>query len=410
MANRSAFIITVYTVMSMWCIGLIYYFISLPKRHICKCHQKPQIPADVFRTRSLGTPPPDNVKKVRGIGKRYSIIAGSIPDFANNTVYIDDHGVPQSTPRAWGYAYNLPLTTLAWKRMNFETLVLLTVNTKKIDNNARVLWKYIDQTLRHFGAIPIYFDVPSHMKARLGQVLRLVAGDLGLSDNDFVVTGDADYWPLMRTRLDIEEDKDVLLLNAFCCGKFKRSCSQCMPGYLYREYSMLNIGMRVKEWRAIMGEHLKVTSENHQDNNYTLADIAPMIRKIKDFEGDGYKYIFNVKHGNRGWSLDQQWASINIEKYFHIHGKVKGQFEAGIPKGCRRITTRGWKAATEKEGCMVDAHVYKSDVWRKNVWRLMKPFMEKLFDEKAMADIEKYREAFLSAMDKRKFDTKLEFR
>ena len=163
----------------------------------------------------------DHKEGTKNIGRNYSVIAGSLPDFANQTVHIDEHGVPQGDNRAWGYAFDLPMTALAWKRMGFDTLAIITYDNSRIDDKARALWRYIDKALRHVGATPIYFDVPSLTQSRLGQVLRDAIGDiaetLGLNDNDFILTGDADYWPLMKSRYELQEDKDILITNAYCC-------------------------------------------------------------------------------------------------------------------------------------------------------------------------------------------------
>ena len=299
------------------------------------------------------------------------------------------------------------MTTLAWKRMGFDALNVITVDTSKIDDNALRLLRYIDKTIRHFGGTPLYFDVPTHMKTRLGQVLRLVVGDLGLDDDDFVMTGDADYWPLMRSRLEILPDKDVLILNAYCCGQFRRKCFECMDGFLYREYSMANIGMRAKEWRTIMGRHLKAINQFPTNTNFSYADIEPMMERIKEFEGENYKYIFNVGHAKAGWSLDQQWVSVLLEKYFYNYGYARGQFEKKLP--CNRMTTGGWMKQLESllKGditCLADAHIHKAEPYRPNTWRVLRPFARRFFDNQTMADLDAYQIAFQNAIEKKKYN------
>jgi len=64
-------------------------------------------------------------------------------------------------------------------------------------------------------------------------------------DNLYVVTSDADLWPISSSAYDLADGVDVLSLNAFCCGMFKRRDN------VYQMIPIANIGARAHTWRNI---------------------------------------------------------------------------------------------------------------------------------------------------------------
>jgi len=64
-------------------------------------------------------------------------------------------------------------------------------------------------------------------------------------DNLYLVTGDADLWPISSSAYDLPDGVDVLSLNAFCCGTFKHGMN------MYQMIPMANIGARVATWRNL---------------------------------------------------------------------------------------------------------------------------------------------------------------
>ena len=64
-------------------------------------------------------------------------------------------------------------------------------------------------------------------------------------DNVYLVTSDADLWPISSSAYDLPDGVDVLSLNAFCCGTFKHGTS------MYQMVPMANIGARVATWRNL---------------------------------------------------------------------------------------------------------------------------------------------------------------
>jgi len=64
-------------------------------------------------------------------------------------------------------------------------------------------------------------------------------------DNLYLVTGDADLWPISSSAYDLPDGVDVLSLNAFCCGTFKHG------NKTYQMIPMANIGARAATWRNL---------------------------------------------------------------------------------------------------------------------------------------------------------------
>jgi len=64
-------------------------------------------------------------------------------------------------------------------------------------------------------------------------------------DNLYLVTSDADLWPISSSAYDLPDGVDVLSLNAFCCGTFKHG------NKTYQMIPMANIGARAATWRNL---------------------------------------------------------------------------------------------------------------------------------------------------------------
>jgi len=64
-------------------------------------------------------------------------------------------------------------------------------------------------------------------------------------DNVYLVTSDADLWPISSSIYDLPDGVDVLSLNAFCCGMFKHGTS------MHQMVPMANVGARIATWRNL---------------------------------------------------------------------------------------------------------------------------------------------------------------
>jgi len=64
-------------------------------------------------------------------------------------------------------------------------------------------------------------------------------------DHLYLVTNDADLWPISSSAYDLPDGVDVLSLNSFCCGTFKHR------DQVYQMIPMANIGARASIWRTL---------------------------------------------------------------------------------------------------------------------------------------------------------------
>ena len=61
-------------------------------------------------------------------------------------------------------------------------------------------------------------------------------------DDVYLVTSDADLWPISRRAYDLPAGVDVLSLNSFCCRKFEHRSDN------YRMIPLANVGARISTW------------------------------------------------------------------------------------------------------------------------------------------------------------------
>jgi len=64
-------------------------------------------------------------------------------------------------------------------------------------------------------------------------------------DDVYLVTSDADLWPISDGAYALPDGVDVLSLNAFCCGTFQHRAET------YRMLPLANIGARMAIWRNL---------------------------------------------------------------------------------------------------------------------------------------------------------------
>ena len=85
----------------------------------------------------------------------------------------------------------------------------------------------------------------------VGNILRMTLIAAGkkwnsdVMDNVYLMTTDADVWPISRSIYDLPANVDVLCTNAFHSGKFRHH------KVTYRMLSMSTIGARISTWRNI---------------------------------------------------------------------------------------------------------------------------------------------------------------
>ena len=75
-------------------------------------------------------------------------------------------------------------------------------------------------------------------------------------DNVYMVTTDADLWPIASNVYNLPDGMDVLSLNAYCCGTFKHGTMT------YRMLPMSHIGARIATWRSLTYRYILYLLDN----------------------------------------------------------------------------------------------------------------------------------------------------
>ena len=149
--------------------------------------------------------------------------------------------------RSNDYAFILPLTALAWERIGFRSIVIIVGYRCEWDNDPAL--SLILSFLEARKAIVIFIPSPIENRAMLSQTARIFAHNLPgfpAKDNDYVITSDADLWPIHREHYTPRPSRKLVLVHSGCCGTFQWN------GTSYRMYPMSNIGATVSAWKDII--------------------------------------------------------------------------------------------------------------------------------------------------------------
>jgi hypothetical protein len=149
--------------------------------------------------------------------------------------------------RSNDYAFLLPLTALAWERIGFRSIVIIAGYRCEWDNDPAL--SLILAFLEARKATVIFIPSPVESRAMLSQTARIFAHNLPgfpAKDDDYVITSDADLWPIHREHYAPRPSRELVLVHSGCCGTFQWN------GTNYRMYPMSNIGATVSAWKDII--------------------------------------------------------------------------------------------------------------------------------------------------------------
>jgi len=170
----------------------------------------------------------------------YAVFSASTPD--------------GETHRSHDYAFYLPLTALAWERIGFKSFVILVGRRCEWDQDPAlklILSKLEDDRK----AVVVFVEAASEHRVMIGQTSRLFAANLdgfqGFLEDDYLVTSDADLWPIRREHYVPRSNHDLVLVHSECCGSFNVSWR---GNRNYKMYPIGNIGADASTWRQIMND------------------------------------------------------------------------------------------------------------------------------------------------------------
>jgi hypothetical protein len=205
--------------------------------------------------------------------------------------------------RSYDYAYNLPLTALAWERIGFKSIVPIIGSRCEWENDPAL--RLILSRLEERRGTAIFVNSPLEYRTALSQTARIFVTNMKQfpgTDNDYLITSDADLWPLRKEHFIPRHKKDIVLIHWRCCGEFK------MNNKSYSMYPMSNIGASVFTWRQIMND------------NHTIAyDYQSILDYLVGVFGE--KARTPVVVGEETWYMDQKLVSIRLAEWMDMHGQ-----------------------------------------------------------------------------------------
>lgn len=270
------------------------------------------------------------------------------------------------------FAFYLPMTIQAWKRINYDSIVILTGDISKWQNQALQL---VLEVLLNMRVDIAFITTDSSHEVILSQVGRLfVANFLEWEDESqtTLVTSDADLWPLNRDLYRLSVGKAVKLVNSNCCGTFTRNNRQ------YQMIPMCNVVMNVATWRAVMNPH--------NDMPRSTADILRYISNDLGLKAQLDKNTGSV------WYADQIIISMRLTKW--IEGRR--HLVAYRPRwtALDRIDRSGWK--TSFFSWKNDAHLLR-DPLNNGTWQRLNDLLTLMYTN-YVDQWSFYRSRFISCM------------
>ncbi|KAK2141245.1 hypothetical protein LSH36_1134g00027 [Paralvinella palmiformis] len=278
---------------------------------------------------------------------------------------------------ATDYGFDLPLTAMAWNRIGFGSIIIIVGDPQR---HKRKPWvQYLMDTLadKEYIVVLVLKMVSSSQATSISQVVRLFAtslvryntSDVGIRDT-YLLTADADIWPISRDFFVLPPGKDILHGNI---GDL------AVDGLRVIHAPLSYVGMKIQTWYSVM----------------TLSGLLPMpktIGEIVKYFGD--KFRRNVTHGGEGWYIDQVMISLRLHqwKLENENGRKVYVYQRQLTKD--RIDRVHWPTANLSLEGIVDAHLLKTS-YQPNKWIRLRPLLRKLFpDNDAMRWYEQYVDRF----------------
>ncbi len=272
------------------------------------------------------------------------------------------------------YLFPLPLTALAWKRIGFGSIIIIVGDSKKWKTT---LLSHVYSNLQKLDCVFVFLNISEQNEVMLSQTSRvLVANLLNVSEKEpYLVTTDADMWPIREEIYRLPQGKDVLLLNTGCCGSFQHTNNRT-----YQMLPMVYVGMYQSTWKAVTTRHgLALRS---------VTDIVQLL--LKEF---GDVVLQPVTKGmNLGWFLDQRLLSVVVYDWMQNGTGRQAKVHFGARSiGSRRIDRAWWNPHITKD--KLDAHILTHG-YRDETWRKLTPLLKELHSEEDYNFCEEYADRF----------------
>ena len=263
--------------------------------------------------------------------------------------------------RSFDYAFNLPLTALAWERIGFRSIAIIIGSRYEWENDPAL--SHILSYTEARRATVIFINSPLEYRTALSQTSRLFVFNMKEfpgNDNDYLMTTDSDLWPLHKEHFIPRPHMNVVLVHSNCCGFFP------MHGRSWPMLPMSNIGATVSTWKEAI------------NGNHTFAnDTVSILDYLENLFGERVRVPVVV--AKQEWYMDQHLVSIRLTEWIDQHGNdsVYRVNDAGY----YRLDRNGWNAdilTPELFSYRFDTHLLKK-AYLPQQWKLMQPLLNLMY-------------------------------
>jgi hypothetical protein len=273
------------------------------------------------------------------------------------------------THRGFDYTFYLPLSVAAWRRIGFESIVLIIGD--KIEWKINPVLSYVIDFLDKFTNATILF-IPAKVENRimLSQTARIFVANLesfpgSLSDD--IITTDSDLWPLRADHFNQPKGFScpVMLVHSKCCGKFN------FGGRSYTMIPMSHIRASAATWKEIINVNLSVVA-NDSD---TILDY------FRNTFGESVH--LPVEFASDDWYLDQRLVSIRIDEWVSRQPSKDVSVYEISDAGFYRIDRSSWNAGNIQQSSFnkyFDSHLPLNG-FIPETWNTVQPLLRNMYGE-----------------------------
>jgi hypothetical protein len=286
--------------------------------------------------------------------------------------------------RSYDYAYNIPLTALAWERIGFKSIVLIIGARCEWENDPAL--RLILSRLEERSGTAIFVKSSLKYRTTLSQLARIFVTNFKEfpgKENDYLITSDADLWPIRKEHFISHPNMDIVLVHSECCGEFK------MNNKSYPMYPMSNIGATVSIWRQIMNENHPIAYDSESILNY-----------LRDFFGE--ISWSSVIVGQETWYMDQRLVSIRLFEWMELHGQnsVYRVSDKGFSRADRAAWAEVEKLSSKQFLSKFDSHLPIKGYLPTQQAKI-KPLIDFMYGNSSMESkwIHKYNQEFLEKVN-----------
>jgi hypothetical protein len=270
-----------------------------------------------------------------------------------------------STDNNPSYLFLTPITSLCWKKVGYNPIVLHIENDEE---------KELSCLVKEYESIFDYRikkikKVEGYRSCNIAQISRLFASvDPAFSEDDYLLTSDMDMLPFSSSWFSQQDwTKNIHIFDA--------------EELAYQRHKVCYIGMNKKKWGELF--NLKEKCINKQLSEFLNSSLS----KNSDWD--------------TGWNLDELYLYEHLVKngdYLHNSQMIeRGQNQYGLRNG--RIDRGLWKNTLMQyiSSQAIDIHLPR-DSYTEQIWTDLKMLLTLVATDKEITLLEEYRKRFIDIM------------